>query len=78
MPVASIPQLKYQINLLSDWSVVTRDGEYLGTWTTDESDAIYQFIPDGSIEVLLEGMFVGELCQMIREWHEGTGERSDE
>jgi hypothetical protein len=43
----SIPDLLYPINFLDDGSVVTRDGEYLGTWTTDESDAIYEFTPDG-------------------------------
>ena len=70
------PALPYQINLLDDFSVVTRDGEYLGTWTTDESDAIYQFIPDGTTEVLLEGLFKGELCRLIREWHEEQGASS--
>lgn len=73
----TVPVLPYVINLLDDWTVVTRDGEYLGTWTTDESDAIYQFIPDGQTEVLLEGLFKGELCRMIRDWHEGEGTPAD-
>ncbi len=60
----------YPINLLDDGTVVTRDGEYLGTWGADESDAIYEFTPDGSSEVLFANVFRGELCDTIRKWHE--------
>lgn len=67
------PKLPYPINLLRDGSVVTADGEYLGSWTTDEADAIYQFTPDGSAEVLIESVFRGKLCSFIREWHECGG-----
>jgi hypothetical protein len=67
----TVPTLPYPINLLDDWSVVTHEGEYLGTWTTDESDAIYQFIPDGQDVVLIESVFKGMLCRFIREWHGG-------
>ncbi|MBL9046917.1 MAG: hypothetical protein JNK34_06335 [Tabrizicola sp.] len=70
MPPPPIPQLPYPINLLEDGHVVTKDGEYLGTWTTDESDAFYQFIPDGASEVLMESPFKGQLCRYIIEWLE--------
>jgi hypothetical protein len=69
----SIPDLLYPINFLDDGSVVTRDGEYLGTWTTDESDAIYEFTPDGAIEPLFDDVFKGALCRTIREWHDSRG-----
>ena len=63
--------MRYRINLLEDGSVVTRDGEYLGTWGTDETDAFYEFYPDGSSERMFLHPFVPFLCKMIEEWHEG-------
>jgi hypothetical protein len=61
--------LQWKINLLDDGSVVTRDGEYLGTWEADENDHP-SFTPDGESEVLFFDVFVGSLCQRIEEWRE--------
>lgn len=63
-------ELRYEINLLGDYSVVTKDGEYLGTWGTDESDAFYEFTPEGADQYLLESPFRGDLCQKILKWHQ--------
>lgn len=64
------PELRFAINLLNDGSVVTQDGEYLGTWDTDESDAIYEFTPDGMNTPLLRDPFMGFLCKSIANWHD--------
>jgi hypothetical protein len=61
----------YPINLCEDGSVVTRDGEYLGTWIIDEHEHP-SFTPDGASEPLLFHLVVGLLCMSIREWHETT------
>lgn len=63
------PQLRWAINLLDDGSVVTRDGEYLGTWEADENDHP-SFIPDGATEELFFSPYVGMLCEQIKVWHE--------
>ncbi len=60
---------RFKINLCDDGSVVTRDGEYLGTWKTDE-DGHPSFTPDGESEVLFFEMWIGMLCQKIADWHE--------
>lgn len=65
----STPQLRYRINLCDDKSVVTAEGEYLGTWDTDESNAFYQFTPDGSDEPLLGHPYRFVLCESIEPWH---------
>lgn len=62
-------RLKFRINLLDDGTVVTDDGEYLGTWDTDESDAFFRFFPDGATEHLLLDPFRCELCNRIEAWH---------
>ncbi|AEV38685.1 hypothetical protein PSE_4181 [Pseudovibrio sp. FO-BEG1] len=62
-------ELTFKINLLKDGSVVTKDGEVLGTWDTDESDAFYQFTPEGAGAPIFLHPFMGELCTMIVEWH---------
>lgn len=62
-------KLKYEINLMPDLSVVTRDGECLGTWDTDETDAFYQFTPDGGSKPLFTDPFRWPLCQAIARWH---------
>ena len=62
-------ELRYPINLLPDQTVVTRDGEYLGTWDTDESDAFYEFTPDGASVPIFDDPHIGNLCKMIIEWH---------
>ena len=48
---------------------VTRDGEYLGTWATDENNHL-SFTPDGESEVLFFEMWKGMLCQKIADWYE--------
>lgn len=60
---------RFKINLCDDGSVVTNDGEYIGTWETDENDRP-SFIPDGATEVLFCEMWIGLLCQKIAQWHE--------
>ncbi len=62
------PVLRFSINLLPDCTVVTRDGEIIGTWGTDETDAFYEFMPDGATEPLFSDPYRGPLCQMIEEW----------
>lgn len=55
-------------------SVVTRDGEYLGTWAMDQYD-MPSFTPDGEAAAMFEAPLVGMLCMHIRDWHEErTGE----
>ena len=61
--------MRYKINLCEDGSVVTADGEYLGIWQTDELDAFYEFIPDGESPLLFSGVFMGEFCKEIENWH---------
>ena len=41
--MTDLTQLEFAINLLSDESAFTRDVEYLSSWVTDETDAVYQF-----------------------------------
>lgn len=61
--------MRFRINLLEDGSVVTADGEYLGTWQTDQSDAIYEFIPDGKSDPLFSDVFMGPFCKGIENWY---------
>ncbi len=70
---AFAPELRFPINFLRDGNVVSQDGEYLGTWDTDESDAIWLFTPDGATEPLLRHPFLPFLCEEIQRWQE-TGE----
>jgi hypothetical protein len=60
---------RFKINLCDDGSVVTNDGEYLGTWEMDENGHP-SFTPDGETDVLFFEMWVGLLCQKIAGWHE--------
>lgn len=60
---------RFKINLCDDGPVVTRDGEYLGTWATDENNHL-SFTPDGESEVLFFEMWKGMLCQKIADWYE--------
>ncbi len=62
--------LRWKINLLEDGSVVTQDGEYLGTWQTDENDHPC-FTPDGETEALLFDVFIPSLCDRIEQWRLG-------
>jgi hypothetical protein len=61
--------LPWKINLLEDGSVVTQDGEYLGTWDMDENDHP-SFTPDGASESLLFHTFIPMLCDKIEEWRQ--------
>lgn len=60
---------RFKINLCDDGSVVTSDGEYLGTWETDENGHP-SFTPAGETEVLFFEMWIGLLCQKIADWHQ--------
>ena len=65
----------YPINLCDDGSVVTRDGELIGTWGLDQYE-FASFVPDGEDICLFEAPLVGLLCMSIREWYESkTGEK---
>lgn len=61
---------RFKINLCDDGSVVTKDGEYLGTWAMDENDHP-SFTPDGDTEARFFEMWIGLLCEKIAAWHEG-------
>lgn len=50
--------------------VVTKDGEIIGTWASDEND-ICSFTPEGDQEPLITDAFLGPFCNRIAEWHEG-------
>lgn len=63
--------MPYTINLLDNGSVVTADGEYLGTWRTDEFESLYEFIPDGDSEPIFSNPHLGLLCKQIENWHSG-------
>jgi hypothetical protein len=66
--------LRFPINLCNDGSVVTRDGEYIGTWTMDEN-AFPAFTPLDASAPLFHHVVIGLLCLRIREWHEAeTGQ----
>ena len=64
--------LRFNINLVEDGSVITEDGEYIGSWELDENGFAY-FTPDGSSEVMLTDPFVGLLCKQIEDWHYENG-----
>ncbi len=61
-------ELEFNITLLPDGSVVTRDGEYLGTWENDDNDHL-SFTPDGAAGPVLHHPFRYRLCEMIGEWN---------
>lgn len=67
--VAVNEPLVYPVNLCKDGMVVTRDGEFLGSWSFDD-DACPFFIPDGDTEPLLEHVTSGGLAFQIRQWYE--------
>lgn len=55
--------------MLPDGSVVTKDGEYLGTWHIDEeTDAFHVFVPDGAENQRFYDPNIPGLCQRIKEW----------
>ncbi|MCV9941771.1 MULTISPECIES: hypothetical protein [unclassified Rhizobium] len=59
--------LRFNINLGYDGSVVTKDGEIVGTWVMDENEHS-SFIPDGASEPLFFDVFLGSLCRRIEDW----------
>lgn len=61
--------LVYPVNLCEDGTVVTRDGEVLGSWSLND-DACPFFIPDGETEPLFGHVNSGGLARRIRDWHE--------
>lgn len=63
--------LTYPVNLCDDGSVVTRDGEVIGTWGADQYECC-TFTPYGQDTPLFKAPLVGLLCMSIREWHETT------
>jgi len=67
--MTDLPTLRYAVNLLPDESVVTMEGEYLGTWDTDETDALYQFTPDSESEPLFVDPYRQSLCNRIEQWN---------
>lgn len=60
--------LPFKVNLCDEGSVVTKDGEIIGTWQMDENGQL-SFFPNGSSEPLFFEEFLGLLCEKIREWH---------
>nr|WP_306264738.1 hypothetical protein [Pararhizobium sp. IMCC3301] len=67
--------LRFKINLCDDGSVVSRDGECIGTWEMDEN-AHPSFYPEGASELLFYDVFLGRLCQRITEWHETNSDEA--
>jgi hypothetical protein len=59
--------LRFNINLGKDGSVVTRDGEVVGTWIMDENEHP-SFILEGETEPLFFDVYLGSLCERIEEW----------
>ncbi|KIC44493.1 hypothetical protein RA28_16435 [Ruegeria sp. ANG-S4] len=59
---------KFPINFLENGNVVTKDDEHIGTWGTDESDAFFEFTPNGASEPLFSDPFMGSLAQSILQW----------
>lgn len=65
--------LRYPINLMENGDVITSEGEYLGTWDTDEADLFHRFTPSGGSEPTIINMHLGPFCAAIRAWHEVNG-----
>lgn len=58
-----------KVKLVMDGSVVTRDGEFLGTWECLD-DAVWSFTPEGENKPVLADPFRGLFCRRIAEWQE--------
>jgi len=68
-------ELTYPINLMdfgakSSGDVLTRDGEYLGVWHTDDrcEQGWIKFTPDGADQPLFQDLMMGVLCARIGQW----------
>ena len=66
LPVNTPP--RFEINLYQDGSVVTADGEILGSWQMDENEHP-SFNADGDTEVTISGVGIGFLCFSISDWY---------
>lgn len=51
--------------------VITKDGEYIGTWSIDQDDHP-SFTPDGADGPLFYDIFLGQLAQKVSAWHSGN------
>lgn len=73
----AVPRCKpllFKINLCEGGDVVTRDGEIIGVWKVDENLQV-SFFPDDASKPLFPDMFLGPLCEQIRDWYEAkTGD----
>lgn len=63
--------LRFRINLCDDGSVITIDGEIIGTWSVDAYE-FYCFKPEGAAKALITHPFMYALCDGIAKWHETT------
>ena len=68
---------RFQINFVGfgeydSGDVVTKDGEFLGRWKTDENDHA-SFYPIGDDDPLFFEVFLGNLARRIAAWHEDRG-----
>ena len=50
--------------------VITKDGEIIGTWASDEND-FCSFTPNGEQEPIFMHPMLGPFCTLVAEWHEG-------
>lgn len=49
--------------------VISKDGEVIGTYTSDENDYC-EFTPSGGDAPMITGYFVGIFCSDIAKWHD--------
>ncbi len=66
--------LKYNINLCLDGSVVTKHGEFLGTYHHDAEDHPW-FTPDGETHPTISHQFIPSFCKAIEDWHKAEIDR---
>lgn len=70
----SAENFDFDINFQESGDVYTKFGEFLGTWSTDESDAFYEFTPDGESEALFSEPFLRPLSDKIKFWFHQKGQ----
>ena len=61
-------ELPYEINFMFDGTseVKKKNGEVIGHWDTDSTDAIYEFTPLGEDKPTLSHPFMGVLVKLIQ------------